>query len=204
MVTTTEQRVQLVFSAIDQLNHEDPNTTLIDGQLVANEWLYGQRMTAHLAAFLPDANELLQIAVRAQHIGRWKIPRSDYPMDRQGYKRWRTDLARLHGEMTGKLMRATGYSEDEITRVADLLLKRNLKRDNDAQTLEDVACLVFLEFYLADFANKHTDEKLIDIIRKTWNKMSENGHQAALQLPLSEAMLTLIGKALTPNDQPTH
>lgn len=203
-MVNTDQRLQLVFSAIDKLNHEDPNTTLVDGKPVANEWLYGQRMSAQLAAFRPDADELLQIAVRAQHIGRWKIPRSDYPMDRQGYKRWRTDLARLHGEITGKLMSEHGYAEDDITRVADLLLKRNLKRDNDAQTLEDIACLVFLEFYLADFANKHAEDKLIDIIRKTWNKMSENGHKAALQLPFDEAMLTLIGKALTPGDKPVH
>jgi len=119
-------------------------------------------------------------------------------MDRQGYKRWRTDLARFHGGTATGVMAQFGYSDEEQTRVADLLLKRNLKRDSETQTLEDIACLVFLEFYLADFATKHSDEKLIDIIQKTWNKMSENGHAAALTLPYDDTCLALITRALTP------
>jgi hypothetical protein len=98
------------------------------------------------------------------------------------------------------LMADAGYSEENISRVKDLLMKRGLKRDQEVQTLEDVVCLVFLEFYLEDFATKHDEAKLIDIIQKTWNKMSEVGHQSALKLPLSHKMLSLITKALTPTD----
>ena len=95
-------------------------------------------------------------------------------------------------------MHNKGYDEAAIQRVKDLLLKRGLKRDEEVQALEDVICLVFLEYYLEEFAAKHDEEKLIDIIRKTWNKMSPKGHEAALRLPLSEAMLQLVTKALTP------
>ncbi len=91
-----------------------------------------------------------------------------------------------------------GYSAEAVQRVKDLLLKRSLKRDHEVQALEDVVCLVFIEFYLEDFASKHDEPKLIDIIQKTWNKMSGDGHAAALRLPLSDAMLALVTKALQP------
>lgn len=189
-------RLEKTLAAFDAANLQDPNTEIVDGKPIAKEWIYGQRMTAQLSRFCENPSEALQLAVRAQHICRWKIPRSDYPMDRSGYKKWRMDLAQLHGDIAGEIMGGQGYDEEMIARVKDILLKRSLKRDEEVQTLEDVACLVFLEFYLGDFASKHDEEKLIDIIRKTWNKMSDKGHQAALKLPLSEAMSGLVGKAL--------
>jgi len=192
----TLSMLQKTLDAFDQENLQDPNQEPFEGKMIAKEWLYAQRMSHHLAQFCPTASDLLQLAARSQHICRWKIPRSNYPMDRQGYKKWRLDLAAFHGEQAGNIMAAQGYGEEDVLRVKDLLLKRSLKRDNEVQTLEDVICLVFIEFYLEDFANKHTEEKLIDIIRKTWNKMSADGHTAALKLPLSDAMLALVGKAL--------
>ena len=156
------------------------------------------RMTEHLHKFLSNPSIELQLAARSQHICRWKIPRDVYPMDRQGYKKWRLDLAVFHGETAGSILLDNGYSEEVIQRVKDLLLKRSLKRDEEVQALEDVVCLVFLEFYLEDFASKHDEAKLIDIIQKTWNKMSDAGHAAALKLPLSTDMLALVTKALQP------
>lgn len=195
---TPAEQLQATLAAFDAANQQDPNHETVNGQQVPKEWIYGQRMSARLADFQPDASVTLQLAVRAQHICRWKIPRSDYPMDRQGYKRWRSDLAQFHGETAASIMQSQGYDEEAIQRVRDLLLKRGLKRDGEVQTLEDVACLVFLEYYLEEFAAKHDEEKLIDIIRKTWNKMSIKGHEAALRLPLSDTMLQLVTKALTP------
>lgn len=195
---TPAEQLQATLAAFDAANQQDPNHETVNGQQVPKEWIYGQRMSARLADFQPDASVTLQLAVRAQHICRWKIPRSDYPMDRQGYKRWRTDLAQFHGETAAAIMQSQGYDEEAIQRVRDLLLKRGLKRDDEVQALEDVACLVFLEYYLEEFAAKHDEEKLIDIIRKTWNKMSPKGHEAALRLPLSDTMLQLVTKALTP------
>jgi hypothetical protein len=194
---TNSDRLEKTLAAFDAANLQDPNTETVDGKAVAKEWIYAQRMSAHLHKFCEAPSEALQLATRSQHICRWKSPRSDYPMDRSGYKKWRLDLAQLHGEIAGDIMAAQGYDESMIARVKDLLLKRSLKRDDEVQALEDVACLVFIEFYLEDFAGKHDEEKLIDIIRKTWNKMSDKGHEAALKLPLSEAMLGLVGKALS-------
>src|SRR6187431_951486 len=194
---TNNNRLEKTLGAFDAANLQDPNTETVDGKAVAKEWIYAQRMSAHLHKFCEAPSEALQLATRSQHICRWKSPRSDYPMDRSGYKKWRLDLAQLHGEIAGDIMAAQGYDESMIARVKDLLLKRSLKRDDEVQALEDVACLVFIEFYLEDFAGKHDEEKLIDIIRKTWNKMSDKGHEAALKLPLSEAMLGLVGKALS-------
>jgi hypothetical protein len=192
------ERLEQTLAAFDAANALDPNTENVDGEEAPKELIYSQRMTQQLHKFLPQASEVLQLAARSQHICRWKIPRNDYPMDRQGYKKWRLDLAVFHGETAGKIMAANGYDEQLIQRVKDLLLKRSLKRDDEVQALEDVVCLVFLEFYLEDFASKHDEAKLIDIIQKTWNKMSEAGHAAALKLPLSNDMLTLITKALQP------
>jgi hypothetical protein len=194
---TNSDRLEKTLAAFDAANLQDPNTETVDGKAVAKEWIYAQRISAHLHKFCEAPSEALQLATRSQHICRWKSPRSDYPMDRSGYKKWRLDLAQLHGEIAGDIMAAQGYDESMIARVKDLLLKRSLKRDDEVQALEDVACLVFIEFYLEDFAGKHDEEKLIDIIRKTWNKMSDKGHEAALKLPLSEAMLGLVGKALS-------
>jgi len=194
---TSPSRLEKTLTAFDAANLQDPNTEMVDGKTVAKEWIYAQRMSAHLHKFCDSPSEALQLAARSQHICRWKSPRSDYPMDRSGYKKWRLDLGQLHGEIAGEIMAAQGYDDSMITRVKDLLLKRSLKRDDEVQALEDVICLVFIEFYLKDFAQKHDEEKLIDIIRKTWNKMSPKGHEAALKLPLSDAMLGLVGKALS-------
>ena len=195
---TPAEQLQATLADFDAANQQDPHQEIVNGQSVPKEWIYGQRMSEQLARFCPDASTTLQLATRCQHICRWKIPRSDYPMDRQGYKRWRSDLAQFHGETAAVIIHNKGYDEAAIQRVKDLLLKRGLKRDEEVQALEDVICLVFLEYYLEEFAAKHDEEKLIDIIRKTWNKMSPKGHEAALRLPLSEAMLQLVTKALTP------
>ena len=196
----TYSQLNETLVAFDAANKEDPNLEFVDGTQQPKEWIYAQRMSQQLASFCPNASESLQLATRSQHICRWKIPRSDYPMDRQGYKKWRLDLAQMHGAIAGEIMDQKGYSQEAISRVQDLLLKRNLKRDPEVQTLEDVICLVFLQHYLEDFAIKHDEAKLIDIIRKTWNKMSTFGHTAALALPLSKDMLNLVTKALNNNE----
>lgn len=185
-----------VLKQIDQANNEDPNRECWQGELVAKEWLYGQRMSQCLALFAPEASELLQIAARGQHIQRWSISRSEYPEGRVGYKHWRTALGKFHAEKTAEIMLAAGYNNSDAERVKSLLQKKNLKQDPEVQTLEDIICLVFLEYYLADFANKHSEPKLVSIIRKTWDKMSDKGHQAALKISYQPQHLELIQKAL--------
>ncbi len=186
------------ISSIDALNALDPHKEEIDGKPVPRELLYSKRMTEMLAQFDPSASEVLRIAARAQHIQRWKIPRESYPMDRKGYLLWRTELKKFHGKLTADIMSEQGYPEDEITKVEDLINKRRLKTDPEVQTLEDVICLVFLKYYFDEFIAKHAHEedKIIEIIEKTWKKMSEKGHEAAMKLAHSEKAMELILRAL--------
>ena len=185
------------ISLIDEANSKDPHQEQDEnGVMRPKEWLYGVRMSNCLSAFKPNASEHLTIAARGQHIERWKSLRSDYPEGRAGYKKWRAELGLYHAKRVGELMSQAGYSDDDIARTQYLVQKRGLKKDSETQCLEDVICLVFINYYLADFATKHPEDKLIDIIQKTWAKMSEKGHAAALQIPLSEPHQKLIEKAL--------
>jgi hypothetical protein len=191
-------RFTQTIQEIDLHNAQDPNKILHDNQLVPKELLYSQRMTKMLEHFEPSASEYLKLAVRAQHIQRWKIPRDSFPMDKKGYLIWRTELKQMHGELTATIMKNNSYQDGEIHITSNLINKKRLKTDPEAQTLEDVACLVFLSYYFDEFIAKHEgeEEKIIDIIQKTWKKMSEKGHVTALQLPHSSKASTLIQKAL--------
>lgn len=184
------------IAKIDEANSADPNRELFEGQEFPKEVLYSQRMSAWLNRLDSDASEALRLAAHGQHICRWTIPRDSYPMDRPGYHRWRSDCQRMHAAKLGEIMREVGYDESEVTRVQSLVRKERLKLDPETQLLEDVICLVFLESYFADFAKQHDEAKLIDIVRKTWRKMSPRGHEAALQLPMAESARSLVEKAL--------
>ena len=186
-----------IYNLIDQANAEDPNLENDDGKSVPKELLYGQRMTEMLEDYVDNRpTEALAIAVRAQHICRWQIPRESYPMDRKGYLKWRTDLKKFHADKTSSLMQQLDYGIETIERVSFLLQKKQLKRDTSTQTLEDIVCLVFLKYYFEDFAKKHTDEKIIDILQKTWRKMSEKGQKKALELSFSDTSSELLKRAL--------
>ena len=189
-------RFQSAIGRFDQANSEDPNREVHEGRQHPKELLYARRMSRWLDQLEPEASEPLRLAVRSQHIRRWEIPREDYPKGRDGYRRWRTDLGRFHAETAGRILQEVGYDETTISRVQSLLRKERLKTDPECQLLEDVICLVFLEFYLQDFAQEHDEEKLINILRRTWKKMSPRGHKAALQLDLPDSLRALVRKAI--------
>jgi hypothetical protein len=189
-------RLQAVLASIDAANGEDPSLVNVEGRSVARELLYGQRMSGWLSRLEPEASEVLQIAARGQHIRRWVIPRSDYPMDRAGYFKWRTTLYRFHADQLEPLMQEGGYPDMGIQRMRGLVEKRGIKSNPEAQTLEDVICLVFLEFYFDDFRGRHERSKVVDIVRKTWGKMSDRGQGFALQLPLDSEALSVVKEAL--------
>jgi len=180
----TEDRLAEAYARIDAANAEDPRSEDVDGRQVPKELLYGQRMTATLSSFRPDAPEAVRLAARAQHIRRWEIPRSDYPEGRKGYLRWRTTLYQRHADLAAEICAAVGYDDDTIASVRALLRKRGLGRDEHVQILEDVICLVFLQHYFAEFARKHDDDKVVSILQKTWAKMSPAAREAALRLDL--------------------
>lgn len=191
------QRLNHAMELIDQENRRDPREDEWNGKRYPKELLYSLRMTNWLHKFAPEASEALQLAARAQHIGRWQVPREEFPMDRAGYLRWRNQLKQLHAGLTAKIMEEVGYHRDMIDEVTALIEKKNLKQNQDTQTLEDVVCLVFLQYYLPDFSRKKSAEKMIEILRKTWRKMSPAAQQEALQLNLSDETRRLVAKALS-------
>lgn len=178
-------RFDRAIAAFDAANAQDPNREAIAGANRAKELVYAERMTAMQERFAPDASEVVRLAVRSQHIERWKIPRSGYPMDRIGYLQWRKRLYKFHAEFASALLRGAGYDEATIGRVATLLRKEGIKSDPEMQTLEDIINLVFLESYLAGFVATHGQydlAKFRDILAKTAKKMSSGGRAAALSL----------------------
>jgi hypothetical protein len=189
-------RFQNALQRIDAANAKDPNKVVIDDTIVAKELLYSDRMLNRLMDFAPDASEAIQIAAKGQHICRWEIARNTYPMDRVGYLKWREALKKFHASKTTSILKEVGYENAFIDRVCFLIEKKLLKKDAETQLLEDVICLVFLEYYLEEFILKHDTEKLKNIIIKTWNKMSEKGQKTALTLSFSTASLQLIKEAL--------
>ncbi|UOQ51963.1 DUF4202 domain-containing protein [Hymenobacter cellulosivorans] len=190
-------RFTAALATFDAANAEDPNQdTDAEGRSWPKELLYGHRMSACLARVAPEAPEAVHLAARCQHIRRWAIPRADFPMDRAGYHQWRNTLKKYHAQVAGELLAEVGYEAATIERVQALLQKQQLSRDADVQLLEDVICLVFLEYYFLDFARQHPEEKVIDIVQKTWRKMTARGHELALQLPLPADAQALVARAL--------
>ena len=196
----SSNRFEDALRLIDEANSEDPNTEKFEGGNYPKELLYSMRMTKWLETIEPDASEALRLAVRSQHIRRWEIPRSNYPMNRRGYHQWRTRLYDYHGERAAEILKEVGYDEETIARVRKLLKKQGLKTNPETRTLEDVACLVFLESYFWDFSRLHDEEKIIGILRKTWAKMSPRGQEAAREISLNAGAEALLNQALTPEN----
>jgi hypothetical protein len=197
----THEHFQAAIAAFDRANMEDPNKEMADGKEYPKELLYAQRMSEMLERYAPEASEAVKLAVRAQHIQRWKTPRSNYPMDKQGYLQWRTGLYKFHADTAGGIMRQAGYDDEMIARVKKIVGKKGLKVNPETQLMEDVVDLVFIEHYLAAFVAQHPEydeAKWIQIIRRTWQKMSSHAHEFALsgKIGLPEKLVPLILKAV--------
>ncbi len=193
-----QERFEQTLARFDAANAQDPN--LDEDQ--PKELLYGLRMSDMIGRFAPDASEASQLAVRAQHIQRWTVPRNSYPMTKEGYHAWRTGLYTFHADTAGELMRQAGYDDTMIERVKKAVGKRGIKINPESQLLEDIANLVFIEHYLLAFAHSKPDydeAKWLEIIRRTWGKMSKNAQAFALsgQIKLPESLVPLITKAIS-------
>lgn len=184
------------LAAIDAAHAEDPNTITINNTPIPYELHYAQKCTQYLDKRAPTAAEPLRLAIRAQHFRRWEIPRSDYPMTRPGYHAWRTYLKKRQAALVETICTEAGYSDGDAARVAALIRKEDLKADEETQVLEDVACLVFLDDQFEAFEKEHDEEKILGILRKTWGKMTERGHELALGMGLSGRAGELVGKAI--------
>lgn len=184
------------FELFDAYNKQDPNKVVWNENEYPTEYFYALQLYRWVKKLAPGASEALLLASRCQHIGRWKIPRNEYPLGKAGYLRWRTDLSKFHAALAEELLIEAGYSEREIQKVRHILLKQNLKNDEEVQVMENALCLVFLEFQFEDFISKHDDEKVIRILQKSWKKMSESGRNAALTLTYCPKAKTLLTRAL--------
>ena len=196
-----DSRFERALALIDAANSQDPNRVEADGREWPKELLYSERMSDMLQRYTPEADDAMRLAIRAQHIERWKSPRNAYPMDRIGYLKWRKDLYKIQGNRAAELAREAGYDDASADRIRNAVAKKNLKTSADTQLLEDVTDLVFLEHYMLEFVGKHADyseEKWIDIIQKTWNKMSDRAQAFALsgEVALPESLVPLIRKAV--------
>ncbi|HUA64424.1 MAG TPA: DUF4202 domain-containing protein [Alphaproteobacteria bacterium] len=187
------EKFKTALRRFDEENSRDPVRE--NGQ--PRELLYAQRLTDWVLRLSPNASESLRLAARCQHLCRWEIPRANYPMTRPGYLKWRTDLKKFHAQRAGQILREVGYDDEIVRRVQDLNLKKNFPGDPDCRVLEDALCLVFLEFQFAELAAKTDDDKMINALRKSWEKMTEAGRAEALKLKYGEREKALIEQALT-------
>ncbi len=197
----TQAYFDKAVSLMDAANNEDPNMEVADGKEWPKELLYSHRMADMLERFKPESDLVSKLAIRGQHIERWKSPRSDYTMDRKGYLQWRTNLYKFHGETTAKYMAEAGFDDDALARVRKAIGKKSIKSNADTKLLEDIAALVFIEHYMQAFVDKHPEydePKWIDIIQKTWAKMTDDAHTFALSgsLKLPQPLVPLIQKSL--------
>jgi hypothetical protein len=195
-VNSSQDKFQAAIALFDQHNAADPNVERVDGVDYPRELLNARRLSAWVLQLAPAASEELRLAARCQHLCRWQIPRNTFPMDRPGYLKWRTVLKKFHAGKAGEILREAGYPEQAILRVQDLNLKKNFPQDADSRVLEDALCLVFLEHQLGDLAAKTTEDKLINALRKSWQKMTPAGQAEALKLNYGAREKAILEKAL--------
>ncbi|KAH7393497.1 hypothetical protein BKA64DRAFT_695898 [Cadophora sp. MPI-SDFR-AT-0126] len=190
------ENYEAAIALIDEAHAQDPNITIVDGKDVPYELHYAQQMSRYLDLRAPNASPILKVAIRAQHFRRWEIKRDSYPMTKGGYLNWRSFLKKRQADLASAICVGCNFTAEEAEEVAKLIRKEDLKKNEETQILEDVACLVFLDDQFETFEKGHDEKKIIDILRKTWGKMSDRGHELALQIPMSDTSKELIGKAL--------
>jgi len=189
-------RFEAALRRFDGENARDPNPETADGIAQPRELLYARRLSGWVLRLCPDASEALRLAARCQHLCRWEIPRSSYPMTRAGYLQWRATLKKFHAQKAGDILRELGYAEDLIRRVQDLNLKKHFPDDPETRVLEDALCLVFLEHQFADLAAKTAEDKTINALQKSWQKMTPAARAEALKLNYGAREKTLLERAL--------
>lgn len=189
-------KLDKAFELFDDYNKRSPERVVWENVEYPIEYFYALKLYECVKKLDPNADESLLLASRCQHIGRWEIARKSYPDGRVGYLKWRSDLSKYHAGIATEILASVGYDEEAINRVKQIVLKQRLKSDTDVQTMENALCLVFLQYQYDDLIAKMTEEKMIDILRKTWGKMSDPGQEAALSLQYSDVGRDLILKAL--------
>ena len=189
-------RFEAALRRFDEENSRDPNREQFAGSSHPREVLYAQWLTDWVLRLEPHASEPLRLAARSQHLCRWQIPRSSFPLTRAGYLQWRERLKKFHAEKTAEILREVGYPEEAIARVQNLVLKKDFPKDPEGRVLEDALCLVFLQHQFAELAAKSSEEKIVAVLQKTWKKMTPRAQQAALALEYYPNEERLLKRAL--------
>ena len=189
-----QSRLEMAIARLDAANAADPH---------GRELGYAQRLSVWVHQLDPAPTEALQLAARAQHLQRWLIPRESYPADRVGYLQWRADLKQFHARQAGAILTEVGYEAATITEVQNLIRKRNFPHDPASRVLEDALCLVFLDTQFMETLAKTGPDKMVQILTKTWKKMTPQAHAIALGLPLPAAARALVERALLPSPEPS-
>ena len=192
----SEERFQRAIAQIDAANAEDPTSLAVEGASRPKELVHAEMMTAWVQQLEPAPSEALLLAARGHHIRRWEHPRSTYPEGRGGYLRWRSDLHRFHAGEVATILREAGYGEEMVERVGKLVRKEGLGRDREVQVLEDALCLVFMETQFNELSGKLTREKMVEVVRKTWRKMSADGRERALAVAFTPDDAAIVRAAL--------
>lgn len=180
---------------VDAAHAADPNKT---GDGRPAELAYADNMERWVARVVPDARPILRLAARCQHLERWSVPRSSFPDGKPGYLAWRKSLYVKQSERARGLLLAAGIPEGEAAEAATWVAKSEMRTNAGTQALEDAAVLVFLESEIGAFAAQHAEyprEKFVDILRKTWRKMSPRARELALGLDLPPAIAALVREA---------
>jgi len=193
---TDPERFQSALRRFDEENSRDPNSEVVDGVRQPRELVYAWWLTDWVLKLAPEASEELRLAARCQHLCRWTVARSSYPMTRVGYLQWREALKRFHAQKAGEILREVGYGEEIVARVQSLNLKKDFPKDPETRVLEDALCLVFLERQLAELAAKTSEEKIINALQKSWKKMTAQGREWAMKLSYEPREKALLEKAL--------
>ena len=196
LTATEKARFVAALQRFDEENSRDPNSQRVEGVPRPRELIYAERLTDWVLRLKPDASEALRLAARCQHLCRWAIPRNRFPMDRAGYLKWRSDLKKFHAEKSALILREVGYSGQMVAQVQALNLKKGFPNDPDSRVLEDALCLVFLQYQFAELAAKSDDEKMINALRKSWQKMTALAREEALKLAYGSKERTLLQRAL--------
>lgn len=174
----SEEKFIEVCKVITDVHSNDPTTVRYNDVNIASELLYSERMLQILGDFWGKTDYCLQLAAFCQHFERWKVARALFAMNKQGYYQWRKAVFEHQIKRTNEVLLNNGISELDIAEITEILSKKGNKLHVKAQIIEDVACLVFVIWYLQDFAAKHSIEKVKDIVGKTMQKMSDKGKQA--------------------------
>lgn len=188
------------IARIDAANALDPNRINSHGVMAPKELAHASLATdwawrlREVDGEVPS--EALLLAARAHHIERWLVPRDSYPDGRAGYLRWRTGLHEFHARRAAAILESCGYDAETVRATMAVIRKERPRANRDVQALEDALCLVFLETQLELDWARIDDDKMVEVLRKTWGKMSNAGRDAALALTLSPRARSIVERAL--------